>query len=196
MTTRRPLVPAVSLTLVSLLVTGCGGASAPPAAQEPEPDRTAAGASGAERGDEWERRAVEAVDAVAAEDVGYAEAGAGPVARGVRVRVVPLEGEAHTVFVACAGAGAVKVVIGGAAPSAVPCDATAVHHRVPSAPAQLPIQVTAVGGATGAIAWRIESVALDDGTTGSASPGPAADPHEDDDDTGHPAGRPGRKVRR
>ncbi|NML50186.1 hypothetical protein HHL19_10985 [Streptomyces sp. R302] len=192
---RRPsvlLVP-LGLALGSLLVSGCGGASAPPDDVEPEPVRTTAGAP------DWEERAGAAVDAIALEEAAFAESGVEELtAQGVHIRSQPEVGEAYGVIVACAGTGAVKVTIGGGTPESVPCDAVAVKSRVPSATEELTLAITGTGGARGAVAWRIESVAVDEDDTAD----PAAD--LDDDDPDHPVVRTprrsaapsGRKVRR
>ncbi|MFE5792190.1 hypothetical protein ACFQ8C_06355 [Streptomyces sp. NPDC056503] len=197
---RRPWGVAVSLALVSLLVAGCGGAAEPPVeVEEPVPDRTSAGTGGGTGASEpsqrerEEERAVAAVDAISLEEAEFAESGAQELtAEGVHIRSQPVAGEAYHVIVACAGTGAVRVVVGGQAPASVPCDGVAVSRRVQSAPAELPLAITAVGGAAGAVAWRIESVAAEEDDGGTVDP----DPELDDDDADHPVGKPRRKVRR
>ncbi|MFD6244246.1 hypothetical protein [Streptomyces roseolus] len=189
---RRSSVLLVPLALGSLLVSGCGaGDPEPPAPRTPAPTPSAPKATATEEQGERVREAVGSMD-----DPGFLEGGSAPVAEGAHVRAVLEPGEAYEIAVACVGAGAVTVVVADRGPAAVPCDGVPVRRRVADAPAELPVAITAVGGATGTVAWQIDSVGLDRGTSSGApgATGQAATGQADgaDDDSG----KPGRKVRR
>ncbi|MFH9953423.1 hypothetical protein ACH4OX_04280 [Streptomyces roseolus] len=196
---RRSSVPLVPLALGSLLVSGCGAGDPEPPAPMPSAPKATATATATpavavavtEGQGERAREAVGSMD-----DPGFLEGGSAPVAEGAHVRAVLEPGEAYEIAVACVGAGAVTVVVADRGPAAVPCDGVPVRRRVADAPAELPVAITAVGGATGTVAWQIDSVGLDRGTSSGApdATGQAATGQADgaDDDSG----KPGRKVRR
>lgn len=198
---RKPSVLLVPLALGSLLVSGCGGGDQePPAPKKPAPTAPAPEATAtpaAAVAEEQAERAREAVGSV--DDPGFLEGGSAPVAEGAHVRAVLEPGEAYGLAVACVGRGAVTVVVEDREPATVPCDGVPVRRRVADAPAELPVAITAVGGATGVVAWQIDSVDLDRGTpsgtpdgAGQAATGQADGTDDDDDDSG----KPRRKVRR
>ncbi|WP_158822156.1 hypothetical protein [Streptomyces sp. NRRL F-5727] len=183
---RRPVVVGVPLALVPLLLAGC---SEKPRSPEPEPKPTAtatATATGNARETEQGERVRRALDLDGDEE--FVESGLERVADGAHVRAVLERGEPYELTVACAGTGAVKVAVGELAPLGVACDGTPLRHRVGSAPAELPVEITPAAGASGMVGWRIDTVLAGDGTTAAPSP--------DDDDSGQVTGKPGRKVRR
>ncbi|WP_282694886.1 hypothetical protein [Streptomyces sp. CC208A] len=199
---RRPLTLAVPLALASLLAAGCGETSRPadvPVESIPEPaeERTTAG-------DDEEAQREQAREAVGAAGVGdpeFVESGVERVTDGAHVRAALNQGEAYQVSVACVGTGTVKVVVAARAPRTVSCDGTAAWELVENAPAELPVEITGAAGATGMVAWRIDSARsgadqdTDQGTDenvgqGAGQGGTDLDDDHDDDD------KPRRKVRR
>ncbi|MFB7279377.1 hypothetical protein ACFCZV_19870 [Streptomyces hydrogenans] len=192
MSRRRRVTAAVPLALVPLLLAGCAG---DPPSPDPAPKPTAtatatATATGNARETEQGERAREALDLDGDEE--FVESGLERVADGAHVRAVLEAGEPYELAVACVGTGSVKVVVGEPAPLSAACDGTPLRHRVGSAPAELPVEITGAAGASGMVAWRIDPGPVGDGTTGTVSPtGP-----DDDDDDGHVTGKPKRKVRR
>ncbi|WP_306311162.1 hypothetical protein [Streptomyces hydrogenans] len=192
MSRRRRVTVAAPLALVPLLLAGCGGEPpAPDPAPKPRPTATAtATPTGDARETDQGERAQEALDLDGDEE--FVESGLERVADGAHVRAVLEPGEPYELAVACVGTGSVKVVVGELAPLSATCDGTPLRHRVGSAPAELPVEITGAAGASGMVAWRIDAVLAGDGTTGSVTPpGP-----DDDDDDGHAKGKPKRKVRR
>lgn len=194
MALRRPPALLVPLALVPLLLAGCTDApkspDAPPVAatEEQAPEPAVVEETETESAEEeQQRRAEEAVGSM--DDPGFVEGGGSPAAEGAHLRSVLEPGAAYRLSVACVGTGAVKVVVTGRGdPATVPCDGVPVRRRIADAPAELPVAITPVGAATGRIAWQIDSVDLDGGT----SDAPAATGQDDDDDDE----KPRRKVRR
>ncbi|MFF5634662.1 hypothetical protein [Streptomyces sp. NPDC012825] len=146
------------LALVSLLAAGCTGGAEPPGAP------AAAGKSAGEqepRGESEEsqgKRAKTALERGLADERGFVESGLERVRDGLHHRSSLVKGEDYEVSVVCVGAGSVRVVVDGGDAQVVACDGVSVRRGVESAPAELPVDVTAEAGATGMVAWQVVSV--------------------------------------
>ncbi|MFD4372653.1 hypothetical protein [Streptomyces sp. NPDC058486] len=191
---RRPSVLLAPLALASLLVSGCSGGDPKPSAT-PSVSASSGSATGAPAEKKQEKQKVQkeqgdrAREAVGSwEDPDFLEAGVAPVAEGGHVRAALVRGRTYRLSVACVGTGAVKLTVADLAPETVKCDGVADRRHIRDAPARLRVTVTGAAGATGMVAWQIDSVPSADGTDRTAQ--------GDGGDDGDDAETPKRKVRR
>ncbi|WP_406054407.1 hypothetical protein OG462_03765 [Streptomyces sp. NBC_01077] len=157
---RKPLTAIVPLALCSLLAAGCTDGATPSG----NPSESATGKPTATQSPQGEseedlgKRAKAALETVSPDDPEFVASGLERVREGMHT-VSPLKKRgAYKVSVVCVGTGTVKVSIADKAPQSVPCDGVSAGQRVENAPAQLPVHIAAVAGATGMVAWQITSL--------------------------------------
>ncbi|WP_053650013.1 MULTISPECIES: hypothetical protein [unclassified Streptomyces] len=155
---RKPSTAVAPLLLLSLLAAGCTGGAKPSGTPSATGKPTATEQPRGENEQERGKRAKAALETVSLEDPEFVESGLERVREGVH-NLSPLKkGMAYKVSVVCVGTGNVKVVIADQAPRSVPCDGVPAGRRVENAPARLPIDITAMSGATGTVAWQVVSL--------------------------------------
>ncbi|MFG2334646.1 hypothetical protein ACGFMM_34275 [Streptomyces sp. NPDC048604] len=153
---RQP-APVVLALALAAFASGCTGEGPAPAAKSPTAVPSATRGTPPASPDLLAERASSAVSGISDEEAAFVERGQSTVQEGTRNLSPLTKGMRYEVVVACAGAGAVEVTI-GAAPSQVQnCDGKAGTYRIESAPAELAIAVKGRPGASGAIAWQVNS---------------------------------------
>ncbi|MFE5946581.1 hypothetical protein [Streptomyces sp. NPDC056480] len=157
--TRTYLLTGAVLGLLSIGAVGCTGSGSVPAAAPPASATASAPTSrGTAAAAAQEKRVKDVLDTISLDAAEFVESGIERAEGGVHHRSRLTKGAVYQLAVVCAGEGAVVPVVGGEETPAVPCDGVPVTHRIPSAPAELPLAVEGRAGASGAVGWRIVAV--------------------------------------
>ncbi|GAA2787105.1 hypothetical protein [Streptomyces showdoensis] len=166
-------VAAAALALLALSATGCTEGAAKGAAPSGKASAKAsapAKAAGVESEQEQGQRAKAALEPLDPDEMlepngpRFVESGLDRVVEGVHHLSRLKAGKDYQVFVACVGKGTVKIVLAGQAPRTAACDGRPVGESVRNAPEELRLDITAVGGATGMVAWQLHALTPDGGT--------------------------------
>ncbi|MEV5435128.1 hypothetical protein AB0K80_03690 [Streptomyces sp. NPDC052682] len=100
-------------------------------------------------------RATAAVGAADEDDDRFVESGLERVTEGIHTRPELEQGKSYHLVVACAGKGAVRIVVQGQSSREAACDGATDRQRITGKRGRLAIDVEGVKDSAGMVAWRI-----------------------------------------